>query len=125
MKKLMMVVIGVSVLAGCSQRSQDPQEQAMTRAAIVGSAEGQALRNAQALYPVQAAQSAHKHAKHKDSYKQLTSEAEATINAPISEASEFLISCGWLANKGKWHKQGYTLTLVVENGIVLNSQMSK
>lgn len=121
----MMVVIGVSVLAGCSQRSQDPQEQAMTRAAIVGSAEGQALRNAQALYPVQAAQSAHKHAKHQDSYKQLTTEAEAAINAPISEAAEFLLSCGWKPNQGVWKKQGYILKLVVENGIVLNAQMSK
>lgn len=68
------------------------------------------------------AQAAHRKAV---SYKQLTNEAEACINAPISEVAEFLIGQGWKANKGAWHKQGYTLNLIVEDGIVLNAQLTK
>ena len=47
------------------------------------------------------------------------------MNMSISSASEFLLSKGWKPNNGKWHKQGYTLTLVVEDDIVVNSQISK
>lgn len=137
--KSILAVLVISSLAGCTSsasRMADCEAQGISRdtcysveqnrkSNINAAAEKQALENSQALYPVQAAQSAHKHAKHKDSYKQLTSEAEATINAPIGEAADFLISCGWLANKGQWHKQGYILTLVVENGVVLNAQLTK
>ncbi|MFW3388256.1 UNVERIFIED_CONTAM: hypothetical protein RF648_19895 [Kocuria sp. CPCC 205274] len=122
--------ISVSLLVGCAPRYQSQEEAAMTRAAMVGAAEGQALRNAQALYPVQQAQSAkERHAnqvsqKHAN-YKQLTNEAEAVINGTIGDGAEFLLSCGWKANNGEWHKQGYTLKLVVEDGIVVNSQLTK
>lgn len=74
---------------------------------------------------MQYAQSAHKHIKPNASYKQLTNEAEAVINGTIGDGADFLISQGWKANNGKWHKQGYTITLVVEKGIVLNAQLSK
>lgn len=57
--------------------------------------------------------------------KQLSREAEAVMNGTIDDGAAFLLGQGWKPNNGKWHKQGYTLTLVVEKGIVMNSQLSK
>ncbi|MFT0925247.1 hypothetical protein ACMGL1_03105, partial [Enterobacter cloacae] len=57
--------------------------------------------------------------------KQLSREAEAVMNGTIDDGAAFLLGQGWKPNNGKWHKQGYTLTLVVEKGIVVNSQLSK
>ncbi|MCL8313319.1 YgdI/YgdR family lipoprotein [Enterobacter cloacae subsp. cloacae] len=57
--------------------------------------------------------------------KQLSREAEAVMNGTIDDGAAFLLGQGWKPNNGKWHKQGYILTLVVEKGIVVNSQLSK
>lgn len=59
------------------------------------------------------------------SVKQLTAEADHVMNKPISDSAEYLLSKGWKPNEGKWHKQGYILTLVVENEKVVNSQLTK
>ncbi|MFW3388108.1 UNVERIFIED_CONTAM: hypothetical protein RF648_19145 [Kocuria sp. CPCC 205274] len=48
----------LAVGTGCAQHVKSEREQEATRAAIIGAAEGQALSNAQALYPVQKAQAA-------------------------------------------------------------------
>lgn len=74
---------------------------------------------------IQYAQSAHKPVLHDQYYKQVTAEADAVINGTIGDGADFLIGQGWKANNGKWHKKGYTLTLVVEKGTVLNAQLSK
>ncbi|HDT2074265.1 MULTISPECIES: hypothetical protein [Enterobacter] len=52
-------------------------------------------------------------------------EADHVMNMSISTASEYLLSKGWKPNNGKWHKTGYTLTLMVEDDKVVNSQISK
>ncbi|WP_129325488.1 hypothetical protein QEP13_07275 [Enterobacter ludwigii] len=62
---------------------------------------------------------------HKPKTSTPTTQADHVMNMSISSASEFLLSKGWKPNNGKWHKQGYTLTLVVEDDIVVNSQISK
>ncbi|AUU86171.1 hypothetical protein C2U54_20090 [Leclercia sp. LSNIH1] len=74
---------------------------------------------------IQYAQSAHKPVNHDAAFKQVSAESDAVINGTIGDGSEFLLGQGWKPNNGKWHKKGYTLTLVVENGIVLNAQLSK
>lgn len=61
----------------------------------------------------------------KVNYKQLVSEAEAVNQGTIGDGADFLLSVGWKPDNGVWHKQGYTLKLVVEKGIVVNSQLSK
>ncbi|WP_211449602.1 hypothetical protein [Enterobacter mori] len=158
--KLVMVVIGVSLLAACSspaQRISECEAQGISKdtcylaeqnkqASINAAAEKQALENA--ANAVQHAQTTHKHREElaksgctqvaeangecstkptqKDrNFKQLSSEAEAVMNGTINDGSEFLLGQGWKPNEGKWHKQGYTLTLVVEKGIIVNSQLSK
>jgi len=63
--------------------------------------------------------------KQSGSFKQLSSEVDHVMNIPISDAAEYLLSKGWKPNEGKWHKSGYTLTLVVENEKIMNSQLSK
>lgn len=74
---------------------------------------------------IQYAQGAHKHIKQNASLKQLSAEADAVINGTIGDGADFLIGQGWKANKGVWHKQGYILKLVVEDGIIVNAQLSK
>ncbi|HID7510807.1 TPA: hypothetical protein ACXHW4_004733 [Enterobacter hormaechei] len=59
------------------------------------------------------------------SYKQITSEADHVMNKSISVAAEYLLFKGWKPDNGEWHKNGYTLRLVVQNEIVMNSQLTK
>lgn len=56
------------------------------------------------------------------STKYTSSDADVVMNAPIGNAADYLLSKGWKANNGDWHKGGKTLRLVVENGIVVNAQ---
>lgn len=74
---------------------------------------------------IQYGQSAHKHIKRNADFKQVSAEADAVMNGTIGDGADFLISQGWKANKGSWHKDGYTLRLVVKDGIVVNSQLTK
>lgn len=74
---------------------------------------------------IQYGQSAHKPVKHDAAFKQLSAEADAVINGTIDDGADFLIGQGWKANKGVWHKKGYILKLVVENGIIVNAQLTK
>ncbi|MDV0596463.1 hypothetical protein ACQ3G4_04450 [bacterium BS0013] len=62
---------------------------------------------------------------HKPKASTPATEADHVMNMPISDAAEFLLSTGWKPNNGKWHKQGYTLTLLVEDDTVVNSQLKK
>lgn len=131
--KYLILAVAVASLAGCSTQSErlaKCESQGISKdtcylaeqnriTAINAAAEKQALENASNA--VQHSQSAHKQA----SYKQLTREAEAVINGPISSGAEFLLAQGWKPNNGVWKKQGYTLQLIVEDGIVLNAQLTK
>lgn len=74
---------------------------------------------------IQYGQSAHKPVKHDAAFKQVSAEADAVINGTIGDGADFLIGQGWKANKGVWHKKGYILKLVVEDGIVVNAQLTK
>ncbi|HGH4609501.1 TPA: hypothetical protein ACJIWU_000048 [Enterobacter chengduensis] len=153
MNKLMIVALSVSALAGCTsqaQRMADCEAQGISRdacyiaeqnrqATINASAEKQAMENAQALYPVQKAQSAHGLPKgctqvmdaagqcntKAPKVNNITKEADHVMNKPISDSAEYLLANGWKPNNGVWKKQGYTLLLTVENGKVVNSQLKK
>lgn len=66
-----------------------------------------------------------KPAKQSSSFKQLSSEADHVMNKPISDSAQYLLSKGWKPSNGEWHKNGYTLRLVVEDDVVINSQITK
>lgn len=52
-------------------------------------------------------------------------EVDTVMNAPISEAADYLLSKGWKPNNGQWTKGAYILRLVVENEKVVNAQLTK
>ncbi|MBF4813036.1 hypothetical protein [Cronobacter muytjensii] len=153
MKKLTLLAIIVT-LAGCSSaadRMAKCEAQGISRdtcyiaeqnrqSNINAAAEKQALDNAAKQY----AQSVHKHLPEgctqvqdangecdvkapqaSGSYKQIASEADHVMNKPISDAAEYLLSKGWKPDNGEWHKGNYTLRLIVENEVVVNSQLIK
>lgn len=135
MKKFVISLLACVVLSGCSspaKRMAECESQGISRdtcylseqnrqQSINNAAMSAAYRNAASQH----AQAAHKNNKHEVSYKQLTNEAESVINGTISDGAEFLLAQGWKPNNGVWKKQGYTLTLIVQDNIVMNAQLTK
>ena len=99
-----MIVVAASLLAGCAPRHMTDAD----RAAILGASQKQAMENAQALYPVQKAQSAKK-PKQWEGMKLVTTSTGLTVNGKQAAVIE-------KTAKATVYQQGLFNFIVYSNG---------